>query len=122
MLAFKNDFDNEISKLEGTGEGRSRTPLSESRLAEINIFKNSLKRGIESGKDITFPNGEIGKITSSGNIQLYSKNGEKIEMLPISLDQAMDRAQVPIDMRSDVKPLESKTSTKGGSYSKYKNK
>jgi|11_taG_2_1085331.scaffolds.fasta_scaffold00635_2 hypothetical protein len=122
MLAFKNDFDNEISKLEGTGGGISRTPLSESRLAEINIFKNSLKRGIESGKDITFPNGEIGKITSSGNIQLYSKKGEKIEMLPISLDQAMDRAQVPIDMRSDVKPLESKTSTKGGSYSKYKNK
>jgi len=122
MLAFKNDFDNEISKLEGTDGGISRTPLSESRLAEINIFKNSLKRGIESGKDITFPNGEIGKITSSGNIQLYSKKGEKIEMLPISLDQAMDRAQVPIDMRSDVKPLESKTSTKGGSYSKYKNK
>lgn len=122
MAAFKNDFDDEINKLEGTGGGRSRTPLSESRLAEINIFKNSLKRSAESGKDITFPSGEIGKITSNGNIQLYSKKGEKMEMLPISLDQAMDRAGIPIDMRGDVKPIESKTSTKGGRYSQYKNK
>ena len=121
MAAFKNDFDDEINKLEGTDGGRSRTPLSESRLAEINIFKNSLKRSAESGKDITFPSGEIGKITSSGNIQLYSKEGEKMEMLPISLDQAMDRAGIPIDMRGDVKPIESKASTKGGRYSQYKN-
>lgn len=121
MAAFKNDFDDEINKLEGADGGRSRTPLSESRLAEINIFKNSLKRSIESGKNITFPNGEIGKITSSGNIQLYTKKGEKIEMLPISLDQAMDRAKIPLDMRSDVEPFESKMSTKGGRYSKYRN-
>ena len=105
-----------------SGGGRSRAPLSESRLAKINIFKNSLKRSAESGKDITFPSGEIGKITSSGNIQLYSSKGEKMEMLPISLDQAMDRAGIPIDMRGDVKPIESKTSTKGGRYSQYKNK
>lgn len=105
-----------------SGGGRSRTPLSEARIAEINIFKNNLKKSAESGGNITFPNGEIGKITSSGNIQLYSSKGEKMEMLPISLDQAMDRAKIPLDMRSDVKSLSTQASTKGGPYSQFKNK
>lgn len=128
LRAYKIKFDEHRASQasekasKGGGSGRSRAPLSESRLAEINIFKNSLKRSAESGKDITFPSGEIGKITSSGNIQLYSKKGEKMEMLPISLDQAMDRAGIPIDMRGDVKPIENKTSTKGGRYSQYKKK
>lgn len=102
--------------------GISRTPLSDARIAEINIFKNSLKKAAESGEDITFPNGDKGKITSSGNIQLYTGENVKIEMLPISLDQAMDRAKIPLDMRSGIEPLSSETSTKGGSYSQFKNK
>lgn len=122
--AFKMDYDDTIAEqeLESTAKpGRSRDPLSEARIAEINMFKDSVNRSAESGKDITFPSGEIGKITSGGNIQLYSKTGEKLEMLPISLDEAMDRAKIPLDMRGDVKPIESKASTKGGRYSQYKN-
>ncbi len=120
--AFKMDYDDTIAEQElekddkSGGSGRSRTPLSEARIAEINIFKNSLKRAAESGKDIEFPNRQIGKITSGGNIQLYSEAGEKLEKLPISLDEAMDRAKIPLDMRGDVKPIEDKTSTKGGAY------
>ena len=114
-----NDSYNPSASL--IGRGRSRTPLSQSRISEINIFKNSVKRSVETGQDITFPNGEIGKITSGGNIQLYSKKGGKLEMLPISLDQAMDRAEIPLEMRGDVKPIENKTSTKGGRYSQFKN-
>ena len=128
LRAYKIGFDEHRAQQasdkasKSGGSGRSRAPLSEARLAEINIFKNSLKRSAESGKDITFPSGEIGKITSSGNIQLYSGKGEKMEMLPISLDQALDRAKIPLDMRSDVKTFENKTSTKGGPYSQFKNK
>ena len=127
LRAYKIGFDEHRAQQarkkasKGGGSGRSRTPLSEARLAKIGMFKNSVKKSAESGADITFPDGEIGKITSSGNIQLYSKKGEKMEMLPISLDQAMDRAQIPLEMRSDVKPLENKTSTKGGRYSQFKN-
>ena len=105
-----------------SGSGISRTPLSDARIAEINIFKNSLKRAAESGEDITFPNGDKGKITSSGNIQLYTGENVKIETLPISLDQAMDRAKIPLDMRSGIEPLSSEMSTKGGRYSQFKNK
>lgn len=124
MFDFFTDMvmnDSYVPPLSESGSGRSRTPLSEARIAKINIFKNSLKRAAESGKDIEFPNGQIGKITSSGNIQLYSKAGEKLEKLPISLDEAMDRAKIPLDMRGDVKPIEDKTSTKGGRYSQFKN-
>lgn len=129
--AFKMDYDDtiaerELEKDEKYNKGKSRDPLSEARVAEINIFKNSLRRAAELGEDITFPSGEIGKITSGGNIQLYSKEGEKMERLPISLDQALDKAEIPfvvdgVDYRGDIKPLESKTSTKGGRYSQFKN-
>ena len=116
-----NDGLKDARKEFDKSSGRSRAPLSEARIAEINIFKNSLKRAVESGEDITFPNKQIGKITSGGNIQLYKPSGEKLEILPISLDQALDRADIPVDMREDIKQLSSQTSTKGGRYSKYKN-
>ena len=98
---FKIDYDNAAAKreLENTAKpSRQKTPLSELQELKINTFINSVNRG----GDIKFPNGDIGKKVN-GRIQLYKKSGEKYDgIAPISIDEAMDRADIPADMRSKV--------------------
>jgi len=103
LRAYKMDYDDAAAKEkaktnEQFAKDRSRTPLSELQLSKINTFINSVNRG----GDIQFPNGDIGKKVN-GRIQLYMENGKKYDgIAPISIDQAMDRANIPVDMRSEV--------------------
>jgi hypothetical protein len=103
VRAYKMNYDDAAAKEkaktnEQFAKDRSRTPLSELQLSKINTFINSVNRG----GDIQFPNGDIGKKVN-GRIQLYMENGKKYDgIAPISIDQAMDRANIPVDMRSEV--------------------
>jgi len=103
LRAYKMDYDDAVAKqalkeIDKNNRGRQRTPLSELQLLKINTFINSVNRG----GDIQFPNGDIGK-KENGRIQLYMDNGKKYDGIPpMSIDEAMDRANIPVDMRSKV--------------------
>ena len=134
LRAYENDYNDAAKKstTTSTSPGRTSTPLSTSRLTDIEIFINSVNRG----EDIQFPDGHYGKVVG-GRVQLYKESGSMLENVPpISLEEAMDRAKIPQEFRSKVNPISDRrqTSTRGGTYdpksgtvvngdySKFKNK
>lgn len=116
LRAYENDYNDAAKKstTTSTSPGRTSTPLSTSRLTDIEIFINSVNRG----EDIQFPDGHYGKVVG-GRVQLYKESGSMLENVPpISLEEAMDRAKIPQEFRNKVNPISDRrqTSTRGGTY------
>jgi hypothetical protein len=116
LRAYESDYNYAAKKSTTTSTSPSgtSTPLSASRLTDIEIFINSVNRG----EDVQFPDGSYGKIVG-GRVQLYKKSGSMLENVPpISLEEAMDRAKIPQEFREKVNPISDrrKTSTRGGTY------